>query len=61
MSSEAIWQDICPCCEGTGQIGIWRGPRRPHIKQIGKEETLKCDACNGTGKILICKKIRKGK
>jgi len=60
MPSEAIWQAICPICEGMGKVeNIYaKTLNNPHRKDaIGVNE--KCEVCHGTGKILVCKKIRK--
>ena len=50
---EAVWQDICPVCNGTGQLQTKdRKGQVIHILTV-------CEACNGKGTILIVKKLRK--
>lgn len=62
MPSEALWFDICPCCNGTGQIET--KPRTKFGVKLGQDifqSATTCEACNGKGQVLVCKKIRKGK
>jgi DnaJ-class molecular chaperone len=55
MPGEAIWQETCPVCLGRGKI-------ETHNKRLKKiQDASPCEACNGTGKIFVVKKIRKGK
>lgn len=63
MSSEALWFEICPCCEGSGKMGGVSGTRRGKsaILEIGYGAEKPCVACGGKGQVLICKKIRKTK
>lgn len=57
MPGEAIWFEICPCCNGKGKIS--------EITSIYKDATFKneraglteiCLLCEGKGKIVICRK-----
>lgn len=50
---EATWQDICPVCDGKGQIQT----ESKRLKKV--EPPTKCEACNGTGFVMINKKLRK--
>lgn len=50
---EATWQDKCPICEGKGKIQT----ESKRLKKI--DPPTPCEACNGTGLILVTKKLRK--
>ena len=55
MAGEAVWQEQCPVCLGRGKV-------ETHNRRLRKiEDASKCEACEGTGKIYVVKKIRKGK
>lgn len=55
MSGEAVWHEVCPICAGRGKL-------ETHNKRLKKiEGPTPCEACGGTGRILIVKKIRKGR
>ena len=58
--SEAVWIDVCPAYGGTGQVEAIdeRGRRHCDIpKTLGVFKSF--GVCNGTGKMLIVKKLRK--
>ena len=54
MPGEAVFLDICPICDGKGKVENVLFKRS---KAAG--ENIKCEVCNGTGKIVIVKKFRK--
>lgn len=54
MSSEVLWKDVCPVCNGTGQIEV-----TSDRKNLDTGKMIVCESCNGKGIVFIVKKIRK--
>jgi DnaJ-class molecular chaperone len=54
---EAVWQVICPACEGSGQLATIKRYKQSAATSV--KEPTPCEVCNGTGKIMIVKHLRK--
>lgn len=52
---QALWQDKCPLCEGKGVIQT----ESKRLKSV--QPPTPCEACNGTGMIMVVKKMKKDK
>lgn len=55
MTGSAVWNDVCPPCNGTGKIQVWD---KKHKKILPDEQ---CPACDGRGKIMIKQVIHRKK
>lgn len=56
---ECLWNDKCPLCEGKGKLFTKSTNQMNRISSELDRAATPCEACNGTGIVLISKKLRK--
>ncbi len=57
MAGECCWFDICPLCEGKGKLET--KIKSKYSNKVSIQPPTDCECCNGTGKIVILKKLRR--
>jgi RecJ-like exonuclease len=58
MASEAVYQNKCPICGGSGSIEVIQDKyKEASRKQVSTGPRQPCVTCDGTGWVMIRRKI----